>query len=133
MKTGVIIFSILMLTVYSFKSVSQITDPNYQSAALYGTASFYGDDFHGRQTASGQRFNMDLMTAACNVLPIGTMVIVINTRNDKFIVVRINDRLSKSNRRILDLSMEAARKLDFIKQGLAQVRIEILSMGNGRR
>jgi rare lipoprotein A len=132
-KYVLFILTALVFSLKSIDAVSQITDKNYQSAALYGIASFYGDDFHGKQTASGQRFNMQLMTAACNVLPIGTMVIVINTRNNKFIVVRINDRLNKNNPRILDLSMEAAKKLDFIKQGLAPVRIEILSMGNGRK
>lgn len=130
MKVKVYIFLMLISSsLLAFESAAQLTDKAYQSAALYGTASFYADDFHGKRTASGQRFYMQMMTAACNVLPLGSMVMVVNTKNNKSVIVRINDRLSKTNRRILDLSMEAANKLDFVKQGLTTVRVEIISMG----
>lgn len=93
---------------------------------LYGQASYYASKFHGRKTASGEIFNHDNLTAACNVLPLGTWVKVTNLKNGKSIIVKTNDRLHTKTRRIIDLTKAGAKKLDFIKRGLTRVKIEVL-------
>ena len=93
---------------------------------LYGLASYYADKFHGRQTATGEIFSQGKVTAACNVLPLGTWIRVTNLKNGKSIKVRTNDRLHPKTRRIVDLSYEAARQLGYISQGLTRVKIEVL-------
>ncbi len=93
---------------------------------LYGQASYYHQKFHGRKTASGHVFNQQKLTAACNVLPIGTRVRVTNLRNKKSVVVTVNDRLNKKTKRLIDLTFRAANTLGFIKRGLTRVKIEVL-------
>lgn len=91
-----------------------------------GTASWYGDYFEGRPTASGEPFNMYDMTAAHLTLPLGTLVRVTNLRNRRSVVVRINDRGPYVDGRIVDLSYNAARVLRFDQQGLQRVRLDVL-------
>ena len=93
---------------------------------LYGVASYYGKGFHGKQTANGEIFDQNAMTAACNVLPLGTWIKVTNINNDRQVIVKINDRLHYRMRRIADMSMGAAEKLGFIHAGLTRVKIEVL-------
>jgi rare lipoprotein A len=95
---------------------------------LRGRATFYGDKFHGRRTASGERFSQRKMTAAHRSLPFGTMVRVTNMSNGKSVVVRINDRgpFGRDRRRVIDVSKSAARALGFIQSGWARVKIEVL-------
>ena len=93
---------------------------------LYGTASFYANSFNGKKTANGEIYSHKKMTAACNVLPLGTWIRVTNLRNGKSVVVKINDRLHSRMKRIVDLSKEAADKLKYIKSGLTRVRVEVL-------
>ena len=93
---------------------------------IYGTASFYADKFNGRKTASGEIFNQQKMTAACNVLPLGTWIRVTNIKNKRSVVVKINDRLHSRMKRVVDLSKAAALKLGYTKAGLAKVRVEVL-------
>lgn len=93
---------------------------------IYGTASYYYGRFHGRKTASGEIFDQNKLTAACNVLPLGTWVRVTNLRNKRSVVVKINDRMHGRMKRAIDLSKEAARQLGFLKAGLTKVRIEVL-------
>jgi rare lipoprotein A len=100
--------------------------------ALHGVASWYGGKFHGRRTASGERYDMYAMTACHPTLPFGTVVRVVNRENNRAVVVRITDRGYLYSGRILDLSYGAARKLAMIKPGLAQVDIEVLSLGQPR-
>lgn len=100
---------------------------------LHGVASWYGSVFNGRRTASGERFNMYAMTACHPTLPFGTRVRVVNTANHKSVVVRITDRGNLFNERIIDLSYGAAKKLDMTKAGLAEVKLEVISMGHGER
>lgn len=91
-----------------------------------GTASWYGDYFEGRPTASGEPFNMYDMTAAHLTLPLGTLVRVTNLRNHRSVIVRINDRGPYVDGRIVDLSYNAARVLHFDQQGLQRVRLDVL-------
>jgi len=95
-----------------------------------GMASWYGKKFHGRKTASGERFNMYKMTAAHRTLPFGSKVKVTSIENKKSVVVRINDRGPFTKGRIIDLSYSAAKKIDMIKKGVVKVRIEVLSTPN---
>jgi rare lipoprotein A len=95
---------------------------------VHGRATWYGDDWQGRATASGERFDKRKMTAAHRSLKIGTRVRVTNDNNGKSVVVRINDRgpYGKDKRRIIDVSEAAAKKLDFIDAGWCPVTIEVL-------
>ena len=93
---------------------------------LYGTASFYSNNFNGRKTANGEIYSHKKMTAACNVLPLGTWIKVTNLRNGKSVIVKINDRLHNRMKRVVDLSREAADKLKYIKSGLTRVKVEVL-------
>lgn len=97
-----------------------------QNFQAVGIASWYGGKFHGRQTASGERYNMNAMTAAHRTLPFGTRVRVTNLENGRKAIFRINDRGPFIDGRIIDLSRAGARKLEFYTQGLTQVRIEVI-------
>lgn len=91
-----------------------------------GTASWYGDYFEGKTTASGEPFNMYDLTAAHPELPLGTLVRVTNLRNRKTVVVRINDRGPVVPGRIIDLSYSAASALHMSHGGLQRVRLDVV-------
>jgi rare lipoprotein A (peptidoglycan hydrolase) len=93
----------------------------------FGQASWYGGQHHGRTTASGARFDMNKMTAAHRTLPLGTNVRVTNLDNGRSVEVVVNDRGPYVGSRIIDLSREAARRLQMEHQGLAPVHIEQVS------
>ena len=95
-----------------------------------GRDSWYGPGFHGRKTSSGERFDMNALTAAHRTLPIPSYARVTNLANGKTIVVRINDRGPFHGKRVLDLSKGAAKALGFIQQGSTNVRIEALKAGD---
>jgi len=92
-----------------------------------GIASWYGPNFHGRRTASGERYDMHHMTAAHKTLPFGTIVEVHDLDNDRRVRVRITDRGPFVRGRILDLSYAAAKKLDMIGPGTAHVELLLVS------
>jgi len=94
--------------------------------SMTGIASWYGRRFMGKKTASGEIFDPEKMTAAHRRLPMGTIVKVMNLKNGRETVVRINDRGPYIPGRIIDLSRAAARQMDMIKRGLAPVRMEII-------
>lgn len=91
-----------------------------------GVASYYATKFQGRKTASGELFDNAAMTAAHNTLPMGTYIKVTNLRNNKSVVVRVTDRLHAANRRIVDLSQTAAKKLGYYHWGLCKVKVEVV-------
>lgn len=91
----------------------------------YGIASWYGPGFHGRRTANGEVFNQNELTAAHKTLPFNTRVLVTNTKNNKSVIVRINDRGPFIGKRIIDLSEESAQRIGSITQGVALVKLEI--------
>ncbi|MGF1748528.1 septal ring lytic transglycosylase RlpA family protein [Vibrio cionasavignyae] len=131
MKPLPIISTVLALTVLAgCSSVSTNASPKTQEYArkhqLTGLASWYGSKFHGRLTASGEKYNMRALTAAHKTLPFGTVVRVINTENNKSVDVKINDRGPYVKGRTIDLSQKAFEKVGSIKQGVVPVRIEIL-------
>jgi rare lipoprotein A len=93
---------------------------------LFGLASYYADKFNGRKTASGEIYNHDKPTAACNTVPIGTWLRITNLKNQRSVVVRVNDRLHPRMKRVVDLNKTSALKLGYIRSGLTQVKVEIL-------
>ncbi len=106
----------------SFSDTDSICSTMY---CISGIGSYYGRQFQGRYTSSGERFDMYKLTAAHKNLPLGTYVVVTNLSNGKSVVVKINDRMPKSNHREIDLSYAAAKELNYITAGLAKVQIEI--------
>jgi rare lipoprotein A len=99
-------------------------DVNYDSI---GIASWYGDDFHGRQTANGEVFDMDALSAAHPTLPMPTYARVTNLENGRSVVVRVNDRGPFAKGREIDLSRQAAKTLGMKHQGTAKVRVQYVS------
>lgn len=97
-----------------------------------GTASYYAHKFHGRLTANGEIYDMYGLTAAHPTLPLNSVIRVTNLSNDKNLVVRINDRMPQHPSRIIDLSLGTAQKLDMVEDGLAEVKIEVLKMGDNK-
>lgn len=104
-------------------------DPNYVEE---GTASWYGPGFHGGQTANGEQFNKMDMTAAHRTLPMPSIVKVTNLKNNRTVVVRVNDRGPFAHNRIIDLSKRAAEEIDMIRAGTAEVRVEYLPQATER-
>jgi rare lipoprotein A len=100
-----------------------------------GLASFYGSAFHGKKTASGEKFDQTDRVAAHPSYPLGTVARVTNLKNNKSIEVRIIDRgpthVNYSKGIIIDLSKSAAQDLGFIREGRAHVRVEVLEWGRG--
>jgi len=99
----------------------------------YGIASFYAQKFNGRKTANGNTFSSVKYTGACNVLPLGIWVKVTNVKNDRSVIVYINDRLHPKNKRLIDLSKTAAEKLGYISRGVTKVKVEVLGKLPGRK
>jgi rare lipoprotein A len=93
-------------------------------ASSIGNASWYGEEFHGKKTASGELFNMYDYTAAHPSYAFGTMLKVTNLSNHKSIKVRVTDRGPYKDNRIIDLSFQAAEELDMIESGVAKVKVE---------
>jgi len=118
MKKTITLLS-LGLVLFSFSSKKEI-------GVEFGTASYYHNKFNGRKTTSGERFSNDSLTAAHKTLPLGTFVMVTNLKNDSVVYVKINDRLPYKSKRSIDLSVRAAKQLNFIKAGLTKVRIQVL-------
>jgi len=117
----VVVFA-LVTVVY----VGCITSRGARGYSEVGDASWYGREFHGKPTASGERYNMRKMTAAHQSLPLGTRVRVTDLATGRAVVVRINDRGPFKKGRIIDLSWGAARRLGMLEKGVAKVGLEIL-------
>lgn len=94
--------------------------------ALAGEASYYHDKFQGRTTASGEKYDKNKLTAAHKTLGFGTKVEVTHLKNGKKVTVKINDRLPANSKRVIDLSRAAAKKIDMIQSGIADVSLKIM-------
>jgi rare lipoprotein A len=103
-------------------------DPQYDET---GIASWYGDDFHGKRTANGERYNMHALTAAHRTLPMPTFVDVTNLENGRQIRLRVNDRGPYARGRIIDVSKRAAELLGFKDKGVAKVRVTFAGRVDG--
>ena len=93
-----------------------------------GIASYYGGKFHGRKTASGEKYHKDSLTAAHKILPFGTVLKVTNLKRNTSVIVRVTDRLPMSSKRQIDLSVGAARELEMLRDGVGNVRIEAIDL-----
>ena len=93
--------------------------------AEVGNASFYAHRFHGRSTASGEAYDETKLTAAHRTLPFGTRVRVTNLENGRSVMLRVNDRGPHRKSRVIDVSYVAAKRLGFVRDGVARVRVEV--------
>ena len=103
-----------------------------KSKTIYrGVSSYYGPNFHGKLTANGEVYDMYGLTAAHKEMPLNTVARVTNLANGKSLILRINDRGPYIDGRILDCSYGAAKKLEFINEGTANVEIKVIEWGDG--
>jgi rare lipoprotein A len=133
---------LFVLTLLTFGCATTITGPAAPATSVSspkaakvvetfeGTASWYGPEFHGKKTASGEVFDMTDLTAAHKELPMGTTCIVTNLKNNKSVTVRINDRGPFVKDRVIDLSYAAAKVVGMIDTGTAPVKVEVLAEGD---
>ena len=137
MKT---LFLVLLLAVFSFSlnRISAQTHKNHPDKTSvhrkadkkirprYGVASYYAKKFNGRKMTNGEIYRPEKFTAACNVLPLNTWIKVTNLKNNKSVIVKIKDRMNHKNKRLVDLSYAAAKKLGYLSRGLTRVKVEVL-------
>lgn len=108
--------------------VAHLSAPVKPIKAWVGNASWYGPEFNGKKTANGERFNSEALTAAHPNLPFGSWVRIVNTRNGKFELVRINDRGPYQEGREIDVSYRVARKIGLVNSGVSKVRLELMQL-----
>ncbi len=110
-------------------SIAQLPlETTYEKQSVqYGLASWYGEEFQGLNTASGEVYDLNGLTAAHRELPLGTRVRVTNLRNQRSVVLRVNDRGPLVGSRVIDVSYNAALHLGFVQRGLTPVRIDVLT------
>lgn len=128
-----IIMMLMGVIAITFLTLSQDTIAQFKKTAQKswkGIASYYHPKFNGRKTSTGEIFSNEKLTAANNFLKLGTMVKITNPKNNKTVVVKINDRMNARNKRLIDLSQAAAHKLGLIHQGIGEVEMEVLSDKN---
>ncbi len=114
--------------------LNELNDPSLSYKKILATetgiASYYADKFNGKLTANGEIYNMYGLTAAHPSYPLGTIARIINLKNGKSVIVKINDRMPRRPDRIIDLSLGAAKLLGMVKDGITKVKIEILKWGD---
>lgn len=115
---------LFILCCFAFKISFSQSDTTYFEK---GIASYYAKAFEGRRCSSGEKFRHDSLTAAHKSLKFGTLVKVINLKNDSVVVVRINDRLPKNSKRCIDLTRKGAKQLNFLVQGLTKVKLVLVN------
>ncbi|MFW6131178.1 MAG: septal ring lytic transglycosylase RlpA family protein [Candidatus Aminicenantaceae bacterium] len=125
----IVLFIIIVVISFSCSRMNYFPEGNIQT----GLASWYGPDFHGKETSNKEIYDMYDMTAAHKTLPFDTYVMVTNTINGKSVTVRINDRGPFVKDRIIDLSFAAAKLLDMIKPGVVPVKIEVLKKSSPKK
>ena len=118
-------------TVSTLDESVRIADPVAAETKAFkaigqGMASYYGRELAGNRTASGERFNPNDLTAAHRTLPLGTRLRVTNVANGRSVIVRVNDRGPFVGKRLIDVSLGAAREIHMIGTGTAQVRLELV-------
>lgn len=119
--------SILLLLSFAFLNLVACAT-SYGSKNIYqtGLASWYGKKYHGKRTASGERFDMHALTAAHKKLKFGSKVRVVEPKSGKSVIVRINDRGPYTKKRVIDLSRAAAKKIGLIQKGTAKVELYLV-------
>jgi len=121
-------FAFFVALSLSVSSCATMTMLNY-APKQEGMASYYANDFQGKRTTSGEIFDNEQLTAAHRSYPFGTIVRVTNLKNSQQVDVRINDRGPHKADRIIDLSFAAAKAIGMVRDGLAQVRVEVIKVG----
>ena len=111
MKRPIILFCLFVLWIGCCKSVAQ----------QYGRASFYSGRFHGKKTSSSEIYHKDSFTCAHKTFPFGTILHIKNPKNGKTVLVKVNDRGPHRRNRHIDLSYAAAKHLDIIREGVAEI------------
>lgn len=130
------IFTFILVLMLSHIGLAQDAEPTRVISDIpeaKGVASYYHDKFVGRQTSTGEIFSNDKFTAASNTLSLNTYVKVTNLQNGTFLYVRINDRMSKNNKRLIDMASICAKKLGYHNAGLAKVKVEIVDEEEGKQ
>jgi rare lipoprotein A len=122
----------LIAPVMDAPLVAHLSEPIKPIRSWVGNASWYGQEFDGKKTADGERFDSESLTAAHPNLPFGSIVRVVNPRNGKYELVRINDRGPYQEGREIDVSYRVARKLGLVHAGVNQVRLELLELPGKR-
>jgi len=128
-----IFFAACSSSVRYTRDDKKVTNPERTKESVLqvetGTASYYADEFNGKRTASGEIYDMNKLTAAHPEFPFGTIVRVTNTKNGLSVEVLINDRMPAFKDRVIDLSLEAAKQIDMIRDGIQEVTVEVLKWG----
>ena len=123
-----VLLMFLIAPVMEAPLVAHLTQPINPIKTWTGNASWYGPGFSGRKTANGEVFCTEALTAAHPNLPFGSLVRLVNPRNGKSVLVRINDRGPYQEGREIDVSYRVARSLDVIHAGVSQVRLELMQL-----
>lgn len=124
-----IVVFVLHTTLHAQNSIDSVVSLPKPKTVI-GVASFYSKSLDGTKTATGETFKNSNMTAASNNFKLNSWVKVTNLRNDKFVIVRINDRMHKKmarRGRVVDLSRMAAKELGFLKRGITKVKVETVN------
>jgi len=131
-KRGRQLCGLLVLVLVAMSGCGGPGKPSFEPGSIEeGQASYYGHQFQGRATASGEIYDENKLTAAHKTLAFGTMVRVTNLNNGKKVVVRVNDRGPFVKGRIIDLSYKAAGDIGMIAAGVVPVRVEVLESADG--
>ncbi|RYD93582.1 MAG: septal ring lytic transglycosylase RlpA family protein [Sphingobacteriales bacterium] len=128
------IFSVVVATALFSLSIGALAQPStavsepraVETAGSSGTIAWYGSKFNGRKTASGERFSASTLTMAHKTLPFGTRVRVTNLKNNKSVIVRVNDRGPGAPDLIGDVTFAAAQKLGMLRSGIAEAKLEVV-------
>ena len=128
-----ILYCLILINIINFlygEDTASVYLTKEEDQPEIGIASWYGNKFHGRTTANGETYNMYEHTAAHKTLPFNTIIKVVTLKTGLSTLVRINDRGPFIEGRIIDLSLSAARDLNLVKEGIAEVRLEIIESGH---
>ena len=126
MKQFLLVFISLCICTWATAQHAAAKKAAKYPAVQQGIASFYADKFHGRLMANGKKYDKHKLTAASNRFALGTWVKVSNLSNKKIVIVQITDRMHPKNKRLIDLSKAAAKKLAFLRKGLTKVKVEVI-------
>jgi peptidoglycan lytic transglycosylase len=131
MKRKLLVLSVLMCAFFATmaqKKIDSVALNKQRNVPVtqFGVASFYADKFEGRPTCTDEIFTQKKLTAACNTLPLNCWIKVTNLRNNKSVLVRVNDRMHPANPRLIDMSKSAAVALGYTGHGLTKVKIQYM-------
>jgi len=133
-RPGALFLAVTIAIGYMPASINAQTPstPPAAPAPAAPTPAYYSRRLNGRRTASGERFDNGAMTTAHQTLPFGTKVRVTNVKNNKSVVLRVNDRGPTQPNRILDVTRAAAQRLGFVRSGVTEVKLEVVEAAKPR-